>query len=58
MNIKILKKIINLEEVNSSLIKQLNDYDEEAKKNRKAFEEKINQEVSELEANLKILKLN
>lgn len=58
MNIKTLKKIVHLEEVNNSLIKQLNDYDKEAKKNRKSFEEKISQEVSELEANLKMVNSN
>ena len=58
MSIKTLKKIVNLEEANSNFAKQLSDYDEEAKKNRKVFEEKIKQEVSELEANLKILNLN
>jgi|GEM_PF-2361630 len=58
MNIKILKKIVHLEEVNNNLIKQLNEYDEEAKKNRTSFEEKINQEVSELEVNLKTVNSN
>jgi hypothetical protein len=58
MNIKTLKKIIHLEEVNNSFINQLNDYDEEVKKNRKSFEEKINLEINELEVNLKVLNLN
>ena len=58
MNIKTLKKIVHLEEVNNNLIKQLNDYDEEVKKNRKSFEEKINKELSELEVNLKTINLN
>ena len=58
LNIKTLKKIVHLEEANNNLLKQLNDYDEEVKKNRKSFEEKINQEVSELEVNLKIINLN
>ncbi len=58
MNIKTLKKIVHLEEVNNSFMKELSDYDEEAKKNRKSFEEKINLEINELEVDLKVLNLN
>ncbi len=58
MNIKTLKKIVHLEEVNNNFMKELSDYDEEAKKNRKSFEEKINLEINELEVDLKVLNLN
>ena len=55
VSIKTLKKIVHLEEVNNSLFKQLNDYEEEAKNNRKSFEEKIKQQVNELDVDLKTL---
>ena len=55
VNIKTLKKIVHLEEINNSLIKQLYDFDEEARNNRKSFEEKIKQQVNELDVDLKTL---
>lgn len=58
MNIKTLKKIVHLEKVNSGFIKELANYDIEAKKKWQTFEAKINQEIKELTADLKNVEKN
>ena len=55
-NTKIYRKIQHLGDVNGLLLNQLKEYEETVKNNRKAFEEKINQELNDV--NLSITEYN
>jgi len=57
LNPKSFRKIANLEFVNSQLLKQISDYQEEAKKNWLLFEEKLTKEAKDLDIELKKYKL-
>lgn len=47
-NTKAYRKILHLEEANNLFIIQLKNYEETVKKDRKLFEEKINQELNDM----------
>ncbi len=57
LNPKSFRKIANLEFVNSQLLKQISNYQEEAKKNWLLFEEKLTKEAQDLDIELKKYKL-